>query len=104
MKYIRVNRLLRTTDLTFDELTGMFGENINSNTKLGVYREEDGSIDYRSLSSDDLLDIRNNINKILNTRLDTMEREYMDLKKKIQYSIKIEKRVHVQYCAADLAE
>lgn len=104
MKYIRVNQLLRNTSYTLEELTCMFGENINPNTKLGVYREEDGSIDYRSLSSDDLLDVRNNINKILNTRLDNMEREYMDLKKRIQYSSKSEKKVHVQYCAADLAE
>jgi len=104
MKYIRVNQLLRNTSYTLEELTLMFGENINPNTKLGVYREEDGSIDYRSLSSDDLLDVRNNINKILNTRLDNMEREYMDLKKKIQYSGKSEKKVHVQYTTADLAE
>jgi hypothetical protein len=103
MKYIRVNKLLRTTDWTLEELSSIFGENINPNTKLGVYREEDGSIDYRSLSSDDLLDIRNNINRILNDRVETMERQYIDLKKKIQFTPK-NSRVYVQYSPGDLAE
>ena len=101
MRYIRVNKLLRTTDWTLEELTCIFGENINPNTKLGVYREEDSSIDYNSLSSDDLLDIRNNINRILNNRVETMEREYIDLKKKIQFTPKSSR---VQYTTGDLVE
>jgi len=101
MRYIRVNKLLRTTDWTLEELTSIFGENINPNTKLGVYREEDSSIDYNSLSSDDLLVIRNNINRTLNNRLETMEREYIDLKKKIQFT---PKNSRVQYTTGDLVE
>lgn len=85
MGYIRVNKLLRYTDLSIEELTGLLGgeEVLNRNTRLGIYREENGSIDYNSLSTDELLSIRNSISRVLDRRLDEIKKQWMLLDDKI---------------------
>jgi len=87
MGYIRVNKLLRYTDLSIEELTGLLGgeEVLNSNTKLGVYREENGSLDYNSLSTDELITIKNYIHRLLDIRLSSLHDEYISLKVKIEH-------------------
>jgi hypothetical protein len=88
MGYIRVNKLLRYTNLSIEELTGLIGgrEVLNPNTKLGVYKEENESIDYNSLSTDELISIKNDILRILDGRLSVLYNEYSVLKNKIEYS------------------
>jgi len=85
MAYIRINKLLRRTDLTIEELSGMLGKDLNPNTKLGVYKEENGSVDYNSLSIDELLSIRNDISRVLDRRLSSLHDEYISLKVKIEH-------------------
>jgi len=87
MAYIRINKLLRRTDLTIEELSALLGKDIvlNPNTKLGIYREENGSVDYNSLSIEELLSIRNDINRVLDRRLSSLHDEYVSLKVKIEH-------------------
>ena len=87
MGYIRINKLLRYTDLSIEELSGLLGkeEVLNPNTKLGIYKEENGSVDYNSLSIDELLSIRNSINRVLDRRLSSLHDEYVSLKVKIEH-------------------
>jgi hypothetical protein len=87
MGYIRINKLLRYTDLSIEELTGLLGgeEVLNPNTKLGIYREENESVDYNSLSTDELLSIRNSISRVLDNRLSSLHDEYISLKVKIEH-------------------
>jgi hypothetical protein len=86
MAYIRINKLLRHTDLSIEELSSMIGEEVlNPNTKLGIYREENGSLDYNSLSIEELLSIRNDVHKVLDRRLSSLHDEYISLKVKIEH-------------------
>jgi hypothetical protein len=87
MAYIRINKLLRNTDLSIEELSALLGKDIvlNPNTKLGIYKEENGSVDYNSLSIDELLSIRNSISRVLDRRLSSLHDEYISLKVKIEH-------------------
>jgi hypothetical protein len=87
MGYIRINKLLRYTDLSIEELSGLLGkeEVLNPNTKLGIYKEENGSVDYNSLSIEELLSIRNDVHKVLDRRLSSLHDEYISLKVKIEH-------------------
>jgi hypothetical protein len=86
MAYIRINKLLRRTDLSIEELSALLGKDIvlNPNTKLGIYKD-DTNVDYNSLSNDELLSNINSMYRVLNLRLDSLHNEYTSLQSRIEH-------------------
>ena len=81
MRHVRVNKLLRYgDDLSLEVLTDLFGQDINTNDKLVVSRDV---TDYQTMSTEDLIDMKDYIHRILNDRLDVLHNDYLSLKDKI---------------------
>lgn len=81
MRHVRVNKLLRYgDDLSLEVLTDLFGQDININDKLVVSRDV---TDYQTMSTEDLIDMKDYIHRILNDRLDVLHNDYLSLKGKI---------------------
>ena len=71
MRHVRVNKLLRYgDDLSLEILTDLFGQDINTNDKLVVSRDV---TDYQTMSTEDLIDMKDYIHRILNDRLDVLK-------------------------------
>jgi hypothetical protein len=83
MRYVRVNALLREPNLTIERLAElMLLDSINPNEKLGIV--DNNEIIYSSLSNNDLLSIREVINKELNSRLLEIEEHYLSFRDKVK--------------------
>lgn len=83
MRHVRVNKLLRYgDDLSLEVLTDLFGQDINTNDKLVVSRDV---TDYQTMSTEDLIDMKDYIHRILNERLDVLHNDYLSLKDKIEH-------------------
>jgi hypothetical protein len=81
MRHVRVNKLLRYgDDLSLEVLTDLFGQDINTNDKLVVSRDV---TDYQTMSTEDLIDMKDYIHRILNDRLNVLHNDYLSLKGKI---------------------
>ena len=83
MKHVRVNKLLRYgDDLSLQVLTDLFGQDINTNDKLVLSKDV---TDYQTMSTEDLIDMKDYIHSILNDRLDVLHNDYLTLKDKIEH-------------------
>ena len=83
MRHVRVNKLLRYgDDLSLEVLTDLFGQTINSNDKLIVSKDV---TDYQTMSTEDLIDMKDYIHSILNDRLEILHNDYLSLKDKIDH-------------------
>lgn len=80
MRHVRVNKLFRYgNDLSLEVLTDLFGQDINPNDKLVIKK------DYKNMSTEDLLNMKDYIHRILNDRLDVLHNDYLSLKDKIDH-------------------
>ncbi len=83
MRHVRVNKLLRYgDDLSLEVLTDLFGQDINTNDKLVVSKDV---TDYQTMSTEDLIDMKDYLHRILNERLDVLHTDYLSLKDKIEH-------------------
>ena len=83
MKHVRVNKLLRYgDDLSLQVLTDLFGQDINTNDKLVLSKDV---TDYQTMSTEDLIDMKDYIHSILNDRLGVLHNDYLTLKDKIEH-------------------
>lgn len=78
MRHIRINKLIRcSTNLTLEVMSELLGQQVNPNDKLVI------SKDHSDMSTEELIDMKNYIHRILNERLAVLKSEYMDLDDKI---------------------
>ena len=81
MKHIRINKLLRYgDDLSLDVLNTLLGEELSINDKLVLSRD---ATDYLSMSTEDLIEMKDYLHRILNERLSMAKQEYMSLDDRI---------------------
>ena len=81
MRHVRVNKLLRYgDDLSLEVLTDLFGQDINTNDKLVVSRDV---TDYQTMSTEDLIEMKDYLHRILNDRLSKAKEEYTSLDNRI---------------------
>jgi hypothetical protein len=78
MKYVRVNKLVRE-GVSIEVLSDLFGQNINPNDKLVINK------DHNDMSTEELIEMKNYIHRILNNRLDILHNKYSSLKDKIDH-------------------
>jgi hypothetical protein len=78
MRHIRINKLIRcSTNLTLEVMSELLGQQVNPNDKLVI------SKDHSDMSTEELIEMKNYIHRILNERLAVLKSEYMDLDDKI---------------------
>jgi hypothetical protein len=81
MKHIRINKLLRYgDDLSLDVLSSLLGEELSINDKLVLQRD---ATDYLSMSTEDLIEMKDYLHRILNDRLSVAKQEYASLENRI---------------------
>ena len=78
MGHIRINKLIRcSTNLTLEVMSDLLGQQVSPNDKLVISKE------YSDMSTEELIEMKNYIHRILNERLAVLKSEYMDLDDKI---------------------
>jgi hypothetical protein len=78
MAHIRINKLLRYgNELSVEVIGDLLGQQVSSNDKLVL------SKNHSDMSTEELIEMKNNIHRILNERLSALRSEYMDLDDKI---------------------
>jgi hypothetical protein len=83
MKHIRINKLLRYgDDLSLDVLNTLLGEELSINDKLVLSRD---ATDYLSMSTEDLIEMKDYLHRILNDRLSVAKQEYTSLENRINH-------------------
>lgn len=81
MKHVRINKLLRYgDDLSVDVISTLLGEQVSPNDKLVLQRDV---TDYLTMSTEDLIDMKDYLHRILNERLSMAKEEYMSLDDRI---------------------
>ena len=83
--YVRVNKLLRASNLTEEELASLMNlETISPNAKLGIVEsvKEIAVVDL-CMNSETLLSIRDSINAELKARLAVKEQEYLSFRDRV---------------------
>ena len=81
MKHIRINKLLRYgDDLSVDVISSLLGEDVSINDKLVLQRDV---TDYETMSTEDLIDMKDYLHRILNDRLSKAKEEYTSLDNRI---------------------
>lgn len=81
MAHIRINKLLRYgDDLSVDVISTLLGEQVNPNDKLVLQRDV---TDYLTMSTEDLIEMKDYLHRILNDRLSVAKQEYMSLDDRI---------------------
>ena len=81
MKHIRINKLLRYgDDLSVDVISSLLGEDVSINDKLVLSRDV---TDYETMSTEDLIDMKDYLHRILNDRLSKAKEEYTSLDNRI---------------------
>ena len=81
MKHIRINKLLRYgDDLSLDVISSLLGEQVSINDKLVLSRDV---TDYLTMSTEDLIDMKDYLHRILNERLSVAKQEYASLDNRI---------------------
>lgn len=87
MKYVRVNKLLRESNLTLEKLAELIGlDFINPNDKLGIIdnNEKEQIIVHTDMNSETLIAIRDAINDELDNRLSEMEADCKVFRAKVK--------------------
>ncbi len=83
MKHIRINKLLRYRDeLSVDVISSLLGEQVSSNDRLVLGRD---AVDYLTMSTEDLIDMKDYLHRILNERLSLVKQEYASLENRINH-------------------
>jgi hypothetical protein len=78
MKHVRINKLLRySDDLSVDVISSLLGEQVSPNDKLVLSRN------YETMSTEDLIEMKDYLHRILNERLSMAKQEYMSLDDRI---------------------
>jgi hypothetical protein len=78
MKHVRINKLLRYgDDLSLDLISSLLGEEVSINDKLVLSRN------YETMSTEDLIEMKDYLHRILNNRLSVAKQEYMSLDERI---------------------
>lgn len=81
MKHIRINKLIRYgDDLSLDVISSLLGEDVSINDKLVLSRDV---TDYETMSTEDLIDMKDYLHRILNDRLSKVKEQYMSLDNRI---------------------
>ena len=81
MAHIRINKLLRYgDDLSVDVISSLLGEQVSLNDKLVLSRDV---TDYLTMSTEDLIDMKDYLHRILNDRLSVAKQEYASLDNRI---------------------
>jgi hypothetical protein len=81
MRHVRVNKLLRYgDDLSLEVLTDLFGQEVNSNDKLVINKDV---TDYLTMPTEELIEMKDYLHRILNERLESLHTDYLSLKGKI---------------------
>jgi len=78
MKHIRINKLIRySDDLSVDVISSLLGEQVSPNDKLVLSRN------YETMSTEDLIEMKDYLHRILNNRLSMAKQEYASLDNRI---------------------
>ena len=78
MGHIRINKLIRcSTNLTLEVMSDLLGQQVNPNDKLVI------SKDYSDMSTEELIEMKDYLHRILNDRLSAVKAEYMSLDDRI---------------------
>jgi hypothetical protein len=81
MKHVRINQLLiYGDDLSVEVISDLLGQQVSSNDKLVLQRDV---VDYLTMPTEDLIEMKDYIHRILNDRLSTVKEEYMSLDNRI---------------------
>jgi hypothetical protein len=81
MRHIRINKLLRYgDDLSVEIISDLLGQQVSSNDKLVLSKD---ITDYLTMPTEDLLDMKDYIHRILNERLAKAKEDYLLLDEKI---------------------
>lgn len=81
MAHIRINKLLRYgDDLSLDVISSLLGEQVSINDKLVLSRDV---TDYLTMSTEDLIEMKDYLHRILNERLSLAKQEYASLDDRI---------------------
>ena len=81
MRHIRVNKLLRYgDDLSLELLSELFGHEVNRNDKLVINKDV---TDYLTMPTEELIEMKDYLHRILNERLEALHTNYLSLKGKI---------------------
>ena len=74
MRHIRINKLLRYGDnLSVEVIGDLLGQQVNPNDKLVL------SKNHNDMTTEELIEMKNSIHRILNDRLSMLKLEYMAL-------------------------
>ena len=83
MKHIRINKLIRYgDDLSLDVISSLLGEEVSIHDKLVLSRD---ATDYLSMSTEDLIEMKDYLHRILNDRLSVAKQEYTSLENRINH-------------------
>jgi hypothetical protein len=78
MRHIRINKLIRcSNDLSIEVIGDLLGCEVNPNDKLVLSKDHD------DMTTEELIEVKNYIHRILNDRLSTVKAEYMSLDDRI---------------------
>jgi len=78
MRHIRINKLIRSSnDLSIEVIGDLLGCEVNPNDKLVLSKDHD------DMTTEELIEVKNYIHRILNDRLSTVKAEYMSLDDRI---------------------
>ena len=81
MKHVRINKLLRYgDDLSLDLISSLLGEEVSIHDKLVLSRD---AVDYQTMSTEDLIEMKDYLHRILNDRLSVAKQEYASLDNRI---------------------
>jgi hypothetical protein len=81
MRHVRINKLLRYgDDLSLDVISSLLGEEVSINDKLVLSRDV---TDYLTMSTEDLIEMKDYLHRILNERLSVAKQEYTSLDNRI---------------------
>jgi hypothetical protein len=81
MKHIRINKLLRYgDDLSVEVIGNLLGEQVSPNDRLVLHKDV---TDYLTMSTEDLIEMKDYLHRILNERLSSAKEEYMSLDNRI---------------------
>lgn len=78
MRHIRVNKLLRnSSELSLELLSELLETSVNPNDKLGILS------DYESMTTNELIDMKNYLHRILEQRVDALQQDYISLHNRV---------------------
>ena len=81
MKHVRINKLLRYgDDLSVEVIGNLLGQTVSPNDKLVLQKDV---LDYLTMSTEDLIDMKDYLHRILDDRLSKVKEEYMSLDNRI---------------------